>query len=651
MPFFSRAGIRVSAIGDRREDLLTVDTEGSTFTLPEPGIYSLEGDNQSGKSLLIKALMSISVRGLDIMPGEGFVEVDGNKAVVKDLPTAIRAGIVAVFQDDHLIPSMTVEEQILLRHATPGWATAYSWIYEALHAGIAVEALEEVDPAFQHVLARLKPREQWLHPSNAVRGAGADLLNRFGFEDNLQKLPAEMSGGARAAARLVQAQLTARIKVLLLDEAFAGVDEHTLPGLVNVVRDWQMKNNTAVLVVTHNASERQLWNPRQGFVVRNRKVTATGTARHKSIHSGLPARHGEFPVYEVAPKESLATYLPSRLGASVVVVDRAVIRAAPTLELIAKCRELTKTALVLELDGGEATKSLETYQQLILEICSKTTPPRDVTFFIVGGGVCLNVGGFVAATLNRGSFPTFLVPTTVMAIADVAIGSKTGVNFHVQGQPLKHTVGAYSNPAGVIVDRRYLDLLTPAERLRGLAECLKHGFLQDRELFDQVAGLLEAGAENVDAVYAAAIRTMDLKSRILRRDPWELGIGRLLMYGHLHAHSFERASDLKLPHGESVYLGLLVEAFLAGGSGVFDALTQCILPAARELSLVIPWTSAQLKAAYGADNYTSYDRHMAIEVPQIGHYREPLSDQPRMRQADWNRIRGAIETVKGCLGQ
>ena len=65
----------------------------------------------------------------------------------------------------------------------------------------------------------------------------------------------------------------------------------------------------------------------------------------------------------------------------------------------------------------------------------------------LGGGVVGDLAGFCAATYQRG-VPVVQVPTTLVAQVDSAYGGKTGVDL----PEAKNYVGAYHQPAGVLVD-------------------------------------------------------------------------------------------------------------------------------------------------------------------------------------------------------
>ena len=78
----------------------------------------------------------------------------------------------------------------------------------------------------------------------------------------------------------------------------------------------------------------------------------------------------------------------------------------------------------------------------------------------LGGGVVGDLAGFCAATYQRG-VPVVQVPTTLVAQVDSAYGGKTGVDL----PEAKNYVGAYHQPAGVLVDPDTLATL-PAQSSR-----------------------------------------------------------------------------------------------------------------------------------------------------------------------------------------
>jgi 3-dehydroquinate synthase len=218
----------------------------------------------------------------------------------------------------------------------------------------------------------------------------------------------------------------------------------------------------------------------------------------------------------------------------------------------------------------------------ILSDLARRLPRPEGTMIVIGGGTMLNFGGFISATLHRG-VPFVLVPTTVMAIADVAVGSKTSLNALLPDQQgntqvaLKHPIGVYANPAAVVLDGDFLATLSSQQLRIGLSESLKHGLLQDERLYDDTKVLIQSITPDVGRSFDIALRTLNLKSRVLSHDPWEYAYGRVLLHGHLHAHSLERVTQFRVQHGYAVYWGLLIDAKLADQKVIYHDLLGAVL--------------------------------------------------------------------------
>jgi 3-dehydroquinate synthetase len=183
---------------------------------------------------------------------------------------------------------------------------------------------------------------------------------------------------------------------------------------------------------------------------------------------------------------------------------------------------------------------------------------RDAVVVGFGGGVSTDLAGFVAATYLRG-VRSILVPTTLMAQVDAAIGGKTGVD----DRGGKNRIGAFHWPLGVVVDPVYLATLPPDEMRQGLAEIVKAGIVGDAELLDMLerhAGGPGRGDIPPGEILRRAIR---VKTRIVSRDPFENGERRTLNLGHTVAHAIEAASGLAIRHGDAVGMGLRVEMRIA----------------------------------------------------------------------------------------
>jgi 3-dehydroquinate synthetase len=110
-------------------------------------------------------------------------------------------------------------------------------------------------------------------------------------------------------------------------------------------------------------------------------------------------------------------------------------------------------------------------------------------FFLLGGGVVGDLGGFAAAVFRRG-VPFVQVPTTLLAAVDSSVGGKVAVNFG----GVKNIMGAFSQPRLVLCDLATLGTLSPREIRSGTAEVIKYGAVCSESLFEQ---LEEGGLERL----------------------------------------------------------------------------------------------------------------------------------------------------------
>ena len=115
----------------------------------------------------------------------------------------------------------------------------------------------------------------------------------------------------------------------------------------------------------------------------------------------------------------------------------------------------------------------------------------------LGGGVVGDLAGFCAATYQRG-IRYVQVPTTLVAQVDSAYGGKTGVDL----AEAKNYVGAFHQPAAVIVDPGTLVTLPRSELAAGYAEVLKTALIVGGDLWERMSG--GAGGDDGEVIAACA---------------------------------------------------------------------------------------------------------------------------------------------------
>ena len=246
----------------------------------------------------------------------------------------------------------------------------------------------------------------------------------------------------------------------------------------------------------------------------------------------------------------------------VIVHDRRVARRAQALQ-----RALTASGVAVlgsfSLAGGERAKRAHVVAKLY-DAFLACGADRSTWVVAVGGGTITDVAGFVSATYLRG-VRWVAVPTTVLGMADAAIGGKTGIDL-TQG---KNLVGAFWDPSAVVADLASLATLPARERSTGLAEAVKCAVIGDPALLHAVESLpLRAKPQMWMPVIAAAAR---VKAKIVAEDPRERGRRAVLNLGHTVGHAIETASGYAMPHGAAVSIGLRAAGLLAQRQGWWPA--------------------------------------------------------------------------------
>jgi 3-dehydroquinate synthase len=218
-------------------------------------------------------------------------------------------------------------------------------------------------------------------------------------------------------------------------------------------------------------------------------------------------------------------------------------------------------ASLIVVPHGERSKSAPTLQRLWTAFADLELG-RDGAVVAVGGGVVGDLAGLAAATWTRG-VPWVSVPSTVMAQVDSSIGGKTGIDLP-HG---KNLVGAFHQPAGVLVDPRLLQTLPARERRSGLAEVIKLGMACDAALFAWAERHSEALAAGEPRALAEAVRrSIRVKGAVVMRDEFERlpGVRTSLNFGHTLGHALEAALGFRtLRHGEAVAIGMIAAARLS----------------------------------------------------------------------------------------
>ncbi len=229
------------------------------------------------------------------------------------------------------------------------------------------------------------------------------------------------------------------------------------------------------------------------------------------------------------------------------------------------------------IPDGEPYKTLETVADLYSQFLAGNLDRSGIVLSL-GGGVTGDIAGFAAATFMRG-VRFVQVPTTLLSMVDASVGGKTGVDLP-QG---KNLVGAFKQPALVVIDPTVLGTLPLETLCSGMAEVIKHGVIGDVALFEACEGEVsfadslprpfadglptEAGTSVGDLIQQQngdlLARALQVKIDVVEEDPFEHGRRAVLNLGHTAGHALERLSDFTLRHGQAVSIGMVVAAHIA----------------------------------------------------------------------------------------
>jgi 3-dehydroquinate synthase len=303
-------------------------------------------------------------------------------------------------------------------------------------------------------------------------------------------------------------------------------------------------------------------------------------------------RQDAYPIFVTrSPEETIERLLQAIGDAHVAVItDETVADLYGPLIFRALEKDAVK-AEIAAIPAGERHKTLRQATDLLDWLTGTRIGRRDV-IVVLGGGVVIDMGGWVASAYMRG-VPYLPVPTTLIGQVDAGIGGKLAVNHPTA----KNLIGGFWQPRAVISDVTFLETIGIRQLRAGLAESIKKAIIASPaywELIDARAEAMLLGDPH--ALEALVHGAAAIKAELIARDPYENDSRRTLGFGHAIAHPVETVTEYsELLHGEAVAFGMAVEAQLAAARGLLsaDRLDQ-ILGLLRRVGL--PTTALELGA-------------------------------------------------------
>jgi len=196
--------------------------------------------------------------------------------------------------------------------------------------------------------------------------------------------------------------------------------------------------------------------------------------------------------------------------------------------------------LVYPINAKEDNKCIETVMDIIKFINGKNIQ----RVVVIGGGLVQDIGSFMSSIYNRG-IKWIYFPTTLLAMSDSCIGSKTSLNTNV-----KNKIGTFYSPSIVYIHIGFLETLTESDVKSGLGEILKLCMIGNS------LGLYEKYKNDITSLIKLSLL---IKRSVIDIDLFDENIRKILNYGHTVGHALEVMTDYSIPHGIAVVYGMLIE--------------------------------------------------------------------------------------------
>lgn len=258
-------------------------------------------------------------------------------------------------------------------------------------------------------------------------------------------------------------------------------------------------------------------------------------------------------------------------------------------EAIAKTHDLVKLFIV---PIGESSKSRR-QKAVVEDAMFKSGFSRTAGIVAIGGGVVLDLAGYIAATYMRG-IRHINVATSLLAQVDAALGGKTGINVSAG----KNLIGAFHQPLAVLIPTTALLTLSDHDFRHGLSEVIKHAVIHDESLFAALESwVLDSKIKALDFPQDILKRAVQIKADVVSADVFESGMRKILNFGHTAAHGIEGASGNDIAHGDAVAMGMIIEAQIAVNMRSFskaslERLRELVSAAKLPTSTSIPFEKA-----------------------------------------------------------
>ncbi len=218
------------------------------------------------------------------------------------------------------------------------------------------------------------------------------------------------------------------------------------------------------------------------------------------------------------------------------------------------------------LEPGEKAKQWPAVDT-ILKKAMDLGMARDSLICGAGGGVVTDMTAFAGSLYMRGC-RVVLIPTSLLAMVDAALGGKTGIDAGVY----KNMIGSFYPAEEVRICPELLQDLPEKEYWNGMGEVFKTAMIGDQELMEiLVRDRNRVKAREPELLGEIIRRCILVKGSLVEEDLREKGRRAFLNLGHTFGHALEAASGLDWSHGAAVIWGTAKALDAAVAMGLADA--------------------------------------------------------------------------------
>ncbi|NLM75164.1 MAG: sugar ABC transporter ATP-binding protein [Clostridiaceae bacterium] len=180
------------------------------FKVKEGEIHCLVGENGAGKSTLMKVLSGVYPYGTY----EGDIIINGEVQKYMGIADSEAAGIAIIYQELALVPEMTIYENIFLGNE--------------ITKGLAIDENETIRKA-------------------------TEIMNKVGLKINPSMRIKDIGIGSQQLVEIAKA-LSKNVKILILDEPTAALNEIDSQNLLQLIRDLKKEGVTSIMI-SHKLKE------------------------------------------------------------------------------------------------------------------------------------------------------------------------------------------------------------------------------------------------------------------------------------------------------------------------------------------------------------------------------------------------------------